>query len=176
MPLITFVDENDTVIGSGTKQEIWSKGIWHRIVRIYLINSDGELLITKRAEHLASCPGMWNDSASGHVDAGESYDEAANRELEEELHVKGITLKQVEKVKHADMEEIDKIKNRFHMIYVGRFDGSVDFDPNEVAESRWVTAEELNAWVQNRPSEFTEGFKVGFEVITKHKIFNSLSS
>ncbi len=42
---IIFVDENDNVIGEGTKQEAWKKGIAHRIVRIFLFNSKGELLI-----------------------------------------------------------------------------------------------------------------------------------
>ena len=168
MTQITFVDENDNVIGAGTKQEVWEKGIWHRIVRIYLVNSEGELLITKRADHLASCPGMWNESASGHVDVGETYDEAAARELEEELHVHGVVLRPLEKIKHPDMEELDKIKNRFHTIYVGTFDGAVDFDKSEVADSRWIGADELAQWMRERPDDFTEGFKFGLGVVLKH--------
>jgi len=68
MKLITFVDENDQVIGSGTKQEAWQKGIIHRIVRIFLFNFKGELLIQKRADNISSLPGRWDQSAAGHVD------------------------------------------------------------------------------------------------------------
>ena len=74
---ITFVDEQDNVIGAGSKQEAWTKGIYHRVSRIFLFNSKGELLIQKRSDNCVSLPGRWDQSAAGHVDEGETYLEAA---------------------------------------------------------------------------------------------------
>src|SRR5215472_5792065 len=88
MDLITFVDAEDNVIGSGTRQEAWRTGAWHRLVRVFLFNAVGNTLIARRSP-FSSSPLKWNDSCSGHVDAGETYEAAAVRELEEEIGVSG---------------------------------------------------------------------------------------
>ena len=67
MPKIVFVDKNDNVIGSGTREEALQKGIIRRIVRIFLFNSKGELLIQKRSSNVR-LPGKWVQSVGGHVD------------------------------------------------------------------------------------------------------------
>ena len=84
---IIYVDKDDNVIGAGPQSEAYAKGIIHRVCRIFLFNSKGELLIHKRAGHLKTNPGLWSDSAAGHVDEGESYLESAKRELAEEVGV-----------------------------------------------------------------------------------------
>ena len=38
---ITFVDENDNIIGSGTKKQAWENGNIHRIARLFVFNSKG---------------------------------------------------------------------------------------------------------------------------------------
>jgi isopentenyl-diphosphate Delta-isomerase len=162
MPLITFVDEDDNVIGAGTKDESWQAGAWHRIVRVFLLNGKGEVLMTRRAASLVASPNKWNESCSGHVDEGESYEEAALRELHEEVGVSGVTLTPLTKVKHTDTDDPRRLKKRFHMIFTGRYDGPIHHDPDEVAETRWVNTRDLDAWIRNAPSDFTEGFRVAY--------------
>jgi isopentenyldiphosphate isomerase len=170
MTHITFVDENDNVIGSGTKQEVWTKGIWHRIVRLYIVNAQGEMLITKRSQNLASLAGRWDQSAAGHVDEGESYAVAASRELEEEVGIHGVELKELFRTQHIDTDETDKIKKRFSMNYLGHYDGEVLMNPEEVSETRWVQPGELEAWMKATPSDFTEGFLFNFMELRKRNV------
>ncbi|PCI90545.1 hypothetical protein COB18_00475 [Candidatus Kaiserbacteria bacterium] len=165
MVKITFTDENDNVLGSGTKEDVWKKGIWHRVVRVYLINSKGEVLITRRAASLVSCPGKWNDSASGHVDEGETYQQAALRELNEEVGISGIYLRKISKIKCSETDESEKIKNRFTTIFTGQYDGEVNFNPSEVEQIRWVHLRELKDLVKEQSGDFTEGFKNGLALI-----------
>ena len=160
MPLITFVDEDDNIIGSGTKDKSWKRGAWHRIVRVFLFNAKGEVLMTRRAAHLVASPGKWNESCSGHVDEGESYEEAALRELREEVGVSGTKLTPIVKIKHSDTDDPSRRKNRFHMIFTGRYEGVVHFDPKEVSEVRWVLPDELLEWLIKSPQDFTEGCRV----------------
>lgn len=164
---ITFVDENDNVIGMGSKKEAWEKGISHRIVRIFLFNSKGELLITKRADNLSSLSGRWDQSAAGHVDVGEDYITAANRELEEEVGVGNIKLTQKGKFFHIDKDEEDKIKKRFTMLYTGIFDGEIKLDSKDVSEIRWIDVNILKNWMNEQPNDFTEGFIENFKNLQK---------
>ncbi len=161
MTKITFVDKDDNVIGSGTKGEALKKGIIHRIARVFLFNSKGELLIQKRADHLESLPGKWDQSAAGHVDEGESYHVAAKREMEEEIGVRGIELKEIKKLY---TEEYDKIKKRFNMLYSGVYDGDINFNREEVSEVKWIKPEDLAEWMEERPNDFTQGFIKCFKI------------
>jgi isopentenyl-diphosphate delta-isomerase len=161
---ITFVDANDTVIGFGTKQEAWDNGIIHRIVRIFVFNSKGELLIQKRGATLASNPNKWDQSAAGHVDAGEDYLTAANRELKEEIGVES-PLTEKGKYFQDENDEPGKQKKRFNMLYTTIYDGEVSIDPREVQETRWVQPEALEVWMQEHPEEFTKGHMEAFRKI-----------
>jgi len=167
MAKITFVDKDDNIIGAGSKEEAWKNGIIHRIARIFLFNSKEELLITKRADNLSSLPGKWDQSAAGHVDEGENYATAAKRELEEEVGVKDIELEEKGKFFTDETDESGKIKKRFSMLYIGHYDGEVTPNPKEVSKIQWINLEKLNAWMDERPNEFTAGFIRNFKNLQK---------
>ena len=82
---IIFVDENDVPVGTGTREEAWAKGIYVRIVRAVFRDENGRILSQRRSPEKKSYPNRWTDSASGHVDEGDTYESAIVRELEEEL-------------------------------------------------------------------------------------------
>ncbi len=163
---ITFVDENDNILGGGTKQEALEKGIRHRIARVFLINSKGEVLMQKRGPHIFSNPDKWDQSAAGHVDHGETYEEAAYRELKEEVGVEGVPLTEIG---YYYKEETDEArgKKRFNRVYRGVYDGEVHPDLDEVSEVRWIPAEELEKWMNERPQEFTEGCMLAYREYIK---------
>ncbi|KKU19058.1 MAG: hypothetical protein A2119_01235 [Candidatus Colwellbacteria bacterium GWA2_46_10] len=155
---ITFVDENDNIIGSGTKKQAWENGNIHRIARLFVFNSKGELLIHKRSDKLKNLPGRWDQSASGHVDEGEDYLAAAERELEEEMGIKGVELEEVGKFYQDEVDDDGKIKKRFNMLYKARHDGEVNFSKGEVSEIKWVNINDLRRQMKEKPKDFTQGF------------------
>lgn len=162
MANITYVDSNDQVIGYGSRAEAIEKWIAHRIARVFLFNSKGEVLIQKRSDKHASLPNRWDQSAAGHVDEGETYEQAAYRELKEEVGVTDVPLKEAAKYYTEETDE-PKVKKRFQALYVGTFDGPIQIDNYEVSESRWIKPDELRAWMQERPDDFTQGFIKCFE-------------
>jgi 16S rRNA (adenine1518-N6/adenine1519-N6)-dimethyltransferase len=166
MTNISFVDADDTVIGEGSKQEAWSKGIACRIVRIFIFNVKGDLLILKRSDNRTSLPGRWDQSAAGHVDAGEDYLTAAKRELEEEAGITGLELVEKGNLYTNETDEADKVKKRFNRLYVAVYDGEVHPNTEEVSEARWIAPAELDEWMQNKPDDFTEGFRRCYEYYT----------
>lgn len=155
---IAFVDGDDNVIGSGTKEQAWADGNIHRIARLFVFNSKGELLIHKRSDKLANLPGKWDQSAAGHVDDGEDYLEAAKRELMEEVGIGGVELVEVGKFYQDEIDEDGKVKKRFNMLYEAEYDGEVNFDDGEVSEVRWINMDELKQWIEKKPKDLTQGF------------------
>jgi 16S rRNA (adenine1518-N6/adenine1519-N6)-dimethyltransferase len=86
MSYVEVVNDKDEVIGKMLKADAHKDGTLHRISVVYVENLEGEILIQIRAD------GYLDHSAAGHVEVGESYEQAAERELEEELGIKKETL------------------------------------------------------------------------------------
>ncbi len=87
LEVLEFVDNNDEVIGKASRWEIHSRGLKHRAVHIFLFNPSGDIFVQRRSERKDHYPLKLDSSAAGHVDPGESYKEAAKRELQEELGI-----------------------------------------------------------------------------------------
>lgn len=158
---ITFVDDEDNVIGSGTKQEAQERGINHRVVRIFVKNSNEELLIQKRSANVAF-PNLWDQSAGGHVDENEDYADAAPRELHEELGISNVSLILLGKY-FTSGEGVSSSFKRFNAIFTTNYDGPISFNSTEVSDIKWISLLELKNWMQDKPEEFTKGFLDAFE-------------
>src|SRR5260370_20546107 len=83
--IFDVVDENDRVIGRAPRSVVHAEKRLHRAVHVFVFNSRGELLLQKRSALKDEYPLCYTSSASGHLSAGETYEAAAPRELEEEL-------------------------------------------------------------------------------------------
>ena len=161
MTNIVYVDKDDNVVGAGPRAEANERGMGRRIVRIFLYNSKGELLIQKRADTLRYMPGKWDHSAAGHVDEGEDYTTAAYRELKEELGVAGVELREIKKVP-MENHEVPGIW-MFNMLYTLTYDGPFVPNKGEVAELKWIKPDELRAWMEREPDLFPPGFIFTFK-------------
>lgn len=89
--LLDLVDANDHPIGSLRRQEILGleesgKG-FARAAGVFLVNDKGELWVPRRSIQKKIAPGGLDFSAGEHVTQGESYEKAAVRGMEEELHI-----------------------------------------------------------------------------------------
>ncbi len=156
MTNIIFVDVNDVPIGAGSKKEATEKGIIHRVIRIFITNSKGELLLQRRASHaMMTGAGKWDQSVGGHVDERENYDEAAYRELKEELGVEGLSLSEV--TKYYSEGEDPPYRKRFNMLYTAIYDGKVIPNPEEVSEVKWIVPVDLEAWIKSSADDLTKG-------------------
>jgi isopentenyl-diphosphate Delta-isomerase len=161
---VIFVNEHDEPIGAGTREEAWAKGIFVRIIRIIIRDENGRILSQHRVDTAKSYPGLWTNSASGHVDAGETWDEAAKRELQEEVGI-STELKLVGDFSLSVDTDGKKIR-QFNRFYEGVIDSSekITPQPEEVSEFRWYELRELKQAIHSSPEMFTPGFQ---ESITK---------
>jgi isopentenyl-diphosphate Delta-isomerase len=88
---------DDQVIGQATREDVYTNNHMHRIVHIFVRDRAGRFLLQIRSATVKYCPLHWSTSAGGHVQTGETYEEAARRELEEEIGLTQGELREVGK-------------------------------------------------------------------------------
>ncbi|PZT75310.1 MULTISPECIES: NUDIX domain-containing protein [unclassified Streptomyces] len=88
--ILDIVDENDVVVGQAPRGEATARGLRHRCVFIEVRDADGRIFVHRRTATKLVFPSHYDMFVGGVVGAGESYDEAALREAEEELGVSGL--------------------------------------------------------------------------------------
>ncbi|MGW2423059.1 NUDIX domain-containing protein [Streptomyces sp. NPDC001709] len=88
--ILDIVDENDRVIARSPRGEAYARGLRHRCVFIQARDAAGRLFVHQRTATKLVFPALYDMFVGGVVGAGESYDEAALREAEEELGVTGL--------------------------------------------------------------------------------------
>ena len=144
--LVDVVDENDLVVETVPRSRIRAENLRHRGVGIAILNGDDHLLVHRRAEDKDVWPGYWDVAAGGVVEAGESYERAAERELAEELGIAGVALELLGPARFED-DDVRVIT----YCYLARFDGDVRFADGEVVEARWVSPSEYRAMRETLP-------------------------
>jgi len=90
--IVVIVDKDNQIIGSAPRAEMRAKSLAHRATYILVLNQKGELFVHKRTMTKDVCPGFYDVVAGGVVLAGESYEQSAVREIEEELGIRDIPL------------------------------------------------------------------------------------
>ncbi|MBD3260127.1 MAG: NUDIX domain-containing protein [Candidatus Altiarchaeales archaeon] len=78
------VDEDDNVVGRATRSECHSSLLIHRSVMFFILDHVDRVFVNQRSPKKDVLPGRWSIVLGGHVDCGESYDEAVLREFQEE--------------------------------------------------------------------------------------------
>jgi 8-oxo-dGTP pyrophosphatase MutT (NUDIX family) len=88
--IIDVVDENDQVVGESPRGEAYARGLRHRCVFVLARDAEDRVFVHRRTATKLVFPSLHDMFVGGVVGAGESYDDAALREAEEELGVSGL--------------------------------------------------------------------------------------
>lgn len=142
--LVDIVDGHDNVIATVTRREMRAQRLRHRAVYIAVQHTDGRLLVHQRSHDKDVRPGAWDIAVGGVVGAGESYDEAAVRELAEEIGVEGATPSPWGGGVFGD-ESYELIGRCYHLVH----DGPFRFADGEVIQAKWVNRSELDSLVRS---------------------------
>ena len=153
MEYLDIYDENRKWLGySRPRGASYMPGEYHLIVHVCLMNERGEMLIQQRSDSVAKWPGMWDLTIGGHVLAGETPEQAAEREVQEELGLQII-------LSEAGTVEMT-IQNRLDTIFVvpvkcvREYDGDAEhllknlvLQEEEVKAVRWASIEEIRSMI-----------------------------
>lgn len=143
-PIDIITRENELTGAISDPEEASNKGFWHRGVHVIVSTNDGFLLVQKRSSHAMKDPGKLDVSAGGFVDSGETPEQAAVREVQEEtgllLDETGLSLLSVTRYNHRwKYGRRRKISRSIIYTYLAR----VDADKNAVTvpqkdEVEWI--------------------------------------
>jgi len=134
-----LVDEKGNVIGAATRGQCHDGSkLLHPVVHLHVFNPQGEVYLQKRPEWKDIQPGKWDTSVGGHIDYGETPDEALLREAGEELGIKDFVAEQV------GMYVFESRRER-ELVYVNRtvYDGTVSPSTEELDGGRFWTLDEI---------------------------------
>ena len=153
--IFDIVDELDAVVGRSPRSEVHAQGLRHRAVHVLLFNRWGEVFLQQRSLSKDSSPGLWDSSASGHLNCGEGYDQCAPREVEEELGCPPPDLEPLFKVE-ACMET----GQEFVWVYRASCEGPFTLHPGEIQCGVWTAPDQLTLWMEARPHDFAPALRL----------------
>ena len=144
--LVIIVDKENTEVGVVPRREMRSGRLRHRATYILVFNSKGELFVQKRTQTKDVFPGYYDIAAGGVVLAGESYEEGALRELEEELGIRETPLISLFDFYHED-EHIRLWGRAFSCEY----DGELVLQEEEVESGEFIRVDEVFRLAATKP-------------------------
>ncbi|MCR5003560.1 MAG: NUDIX domain-containing protein [Bacteroidales bacterium] len=114
----------------------------HPVVHLHILNRNGDLYLQKRSMHKDLLPGRWDTAVGGHVDYGESIEEALVREASEELGFYDFNPVYIDTYEFESAVEREMVSI---FAAVGNFDLHPDAD--EVEQGRFWTMDEIEATI-----------------------------
>ena len=164
--IFPIVDEDGGVVGSATRGECHSgTKLLHPVVHLHVFNSQGDIYLQRRPAWKDIQPGKWDTAVGGHVDYGETPEEALRREVREELGMSDFTPEFVD-------QYVFESKRERELVYVNRttYDGEIRPSAEELDGGRFWTMREIreamgkDILTPNFESEFKRCFGRELEV------------
>ena len=143
------VDEMDRILRYAYRSQVHGDNSRHRAAHILIFNQAGEVYLQKRARWKDRHPLQWDSSAGGHVCAAEGYDEAAQRELQEELGI------------NVPLERLFKLPasintgQEFIWLYRGQIQDDLKPNRKEIEAGGFFSPTVVDGWIAARPEDFT---------------------
>ena len=137
--IFPVVDEEGTVLGRATRGECHNGSkLLHPVVHLHVFNTQGDVYLQKRPEWKDIQPGKWDTAVGGHIDYGETPEEALRREVREELGMTDYTPEFISKYVFESQREKE-------LVYVHRttYDGTIQPSRNELDGGRFWTMDEI---------------------------------
>lgn len=160
--LVERVDYQDRVLGVVTRRQAVREGWLHRIASTVCRDERGRILVHRRSEQLSRFPGLYEAMVGGAVGVGESYEQAAARELAEEVGIRGLPRLLFTFVNRGGLSP------HWLGVHEAVVPDAVTPDPDEVAWHGWLTESELRSALSKWP--FTPD---SHEVLSRYPAFRT---
>lgn len=161
--MVDVIDDDFNVLKSVSKREAIKKLWKHKGAAVIIKNNKGELFIKLRKKNKKVHPHFWEIGVGGAVKSGETFEEAAKRELFEECKIKG-KIKFLFDFEYCGSEIYYKAK-----IYETIFNGKIVVDPLESEEGRWASLEEIKQLMKKKAfaPDYDKFFKKYLKTVEK---------
>ena len=154
---VILVDEQDRPIGAMGKMEAHQKGILHRAISVFIVNSKGEWLLQQRHSDKYHSGGLWSNACCSHPRPGENTEQTAERRLMEEMGLKSNLDKLFGFTYRATINNV-LIEHEFDHVFIGYSDSVPEVNPIEVKDWKYLSYSEIQTEAKNAPEDFTVWF------------------
>lgn len=152
-----LIDETGLVVGKALRSECHSGSmLLHPVVHLHIFDKQGRLYMQRRSMSKEIQPGKWDTAVGGHVDYGETIEEALCREVREELGITGF--EPIHNFTYLFQSSVER-----EMVYSYRtiYEGDIVIDPEEIDEGRYWDIDEVMAHMGK--GVFTPNFEDEFQ-------------
>lgn len=154
---VVLLDDAGRAIGTAAKSTVHDADTaLHLAFSCHVVDSDGQVLVTRRALSKSTWPGVWTNSFCGHPRPGEDMLDAVHRRAEFEL---GLTLTEVELVlpefRYRATDASGIVEHELCPVYVARAADQPALNPHEVQDARWVDPANLAISLITTPWAFS---------------------
>ena len=153
--IVIVVDDDNRPVAEVPRHRMRSENLPHRATFIFVFDRWGRVLVQRRTPTKDVFPGYFDLAAGGVVAGGESYDECAVREAQEELGVRGTELRS-----RFDFYYEDESVRCFGRTYTCVHEGPFTLQPEEVESVEFLTVEEI---VAGRVAPVTPDSRLAFD-------------
>jgi 8-oxo-dGTP pyrophosphatase MutT (NUDIX family) len=144
--VVVIVDEHNHIVGAAPRREMRAKRLRHRSTYILVFNCEGELYVQKRTLTKDVFPGYYDVAAGGVVLAGETYEQGAARELEEEMGIRGVPLRRL-----FDFYFEDEHTRLWGCAFSCAYNGAVVLQEEEVESGAFVPVSDILRRAETEP-------------------------
>jgi isopentenyl-diphosphate delta-isomerase len=137
---VVLLDEDGRAIGTEDKASVHHAHTpLHLAFSCYLFDDAGRVLVTRRALHKRTFPGVWTNACCGHPALGEALDQAVRRRVRQELGTDVTDLRLLLPAFRYRAEQDGVVENEMCPVFVARVvdPDAVRLDPEEVADAVW---------------------------------------
>ncbi len=136
-------------------------GYRHKAVSVFVM-SGTKTLIQQRALSKYHTPGLWANTCCTHPHWDENPLTCANRRLEQELGISGLTPQYRDQIEYRADVGNDLIEHEVVDLYTAQADQTLCITPNpdEVMAVEWIELEQLKTRVTEQPEMFTPWLKI----------------
>lgn len=139
---VQLADADNRDAGAAPRATVRRDNLIHRAAYIFVLSPTGSLCVQRRSADKDIFPACWDLAAGGVVGHGESPDTTAVRELEEELGIRDQTLDA-----HGEFYYQDDLCRVWGHVYACLWSGDIRPQASEIAEWRYISAEDVGAFV-----------------------------
>jgi isopentenyl-diphosphate Delta-isomerase len=159
---VILVDKDDRPLGIAEKMWVHRQGLLHRAFSIFVLNSDGQLLLQKRAIAKYHSGGLWTNTCCSHPRPEETIILAASRRLQEEM---GFSCELTEIFSFTYNSPLDHglIEHEYDHVLLGKFNGEPTLNPLEAEAWKWIEVDKLKADMTSHPELYTFWLKDCFD-------------
>jgi isopentenyl-diphosphate delta-isomerase len=162
--LIALVDPQDQIVGYGDKLRVHREGTMHRAFSVVVVNGKGQWLLHRRALKKYHSGGLWTNTCCSHLGEGESMQEASRKRLLSEMGI-SVQPEFVDSFHYRASFDNGLIENEIDHVFIARWDGSPDPDPEEVMDWKWCSPEEIEEDLDARPQDFSAWFPMIYNLL-----------